>query len=159
MLIKVERSKKLYTLNQQFSVALSEARGHKMTELLRARARKDTTQYNKVQYIVNLSDITRAAEGKSNMEQLQEAIHNILHAYYSLAANQFINNIFQLTVNYNLLHSPSSPLNVFSHKWVLNLKPKTLKGIVSKPKSLKKHRSRLVKKIEDLINALKILKS
>lgn len=43
LLIKVERSKKPYTLNRQFSVALSEAGGHRMTELLRPGARKDTT--------------------------------------------------------------------------------------------------------------------
>ncbi|KAJ3499735.1 hypothetical protein NLG97_g119 [Lecanicillium saksenae] len=159
LLIKVERSKKPYTLNRQFSVALSQAGGHRLTELLRPRARKDTTQYGEVQYMVNLSDIAGAAEGKSNVEQLQEAIHDILHAYYGLAADRFIDNIFQLAVDYGLLHGPSSPLNVFTHEWVLNLEPETLEGIVGEPKSLKKRRSKLVKKIEDLTNALKILKS
>lgn len=109
--------------------------------------------------MVNLNDIARAAEGKSNVEQLQEAIHDILHAYYGLAADRFIDNVFQLAVDYGLLHGPSSPLKVFTHDWVLNLEPETLEGIVGEPKSLKKRRSRLAKKIEDLTHALKILKS
>jgi hypothetical protein len=37
--------------------------------------------------MVNLNNIVKAAKGKSNVEQLQEEIHNILQAYYNLALN------------------------------------------------------------------------
>jgi hypothetical protein len=90
LLIEVEQRKNPYILNRQFTEALSKARGYRVTELLRPKARKDTKQYGGLQYMVNLDDIAKAAEGKSNVEQLREEIHDILHAYYSLALDRFI---------------------------------------------------------------------
>jgi len=159
LLVEVEQRKKPYTLNRQFTEALSKARGYRVTQLLRPKARKDTRQYGELQYMVNLDDIAKAAEGKSNVEQLQEEIHDILHAYYSLALNRFIDNVFQLAVDYSLLHGPSSPLKVFTQDWVINLESEQLERIVGETKSAKKRRSKLAKKIEDLSNALKILKT
>jgi hypothetical protein len=159
LLIEVEQRKQPYTLNRQFAQALSKARGYRITELLRPTARKDTRQYGDLQYMVNLDDIAKAAEGKRNEEQLQEDIHDILQAYYTLAADRFIDNVFQLAVDYYLLHGPSSPLKVFTQEWVINLEPEELERIVGETKSAKRSRSKLVKKIEDLSNALKILKS
>jgi hypothetical protein len=159
LLIEVERRKQPYTLNRQFTEALSKARGYRVTELLRPKARKDTRQYGELQYMVNLDDIAKAAEGKSNVEQLQEEIHDILHAYYSLALDRFIDNVFQLAVDYCLLHGPYSPLKVFTQDWVINLESEQLERIVGETKSAKRRRSKLVKKIEDLSNALKILKT
>ncbi|UKZ86377.1 uncharacterized protein TrAFT101_002211 [Trichoderma asperellum] len=159
LLIEVEQRKQPYTLNRQFSQALSKARGYRIIELLRPTARKDTKQYGDLQYMINLDDIAKAAEGKRNVEQLQEDIHDILQAYYSLAADRFIDNVFQLAVDYCLLHGPSSPLKVFTQEWVINLEPEELERIVGETKLAKRRRLRLVKKIEDLSNALKILKS
>ncbi|KAF7558204.1 hypothetical protein G7Z17_g30 [Cylindrodendrum hubeiense] len=158
LLIEVERHKKPYTLNQQFAKALSKARGYRIAELLRPKARRDTKQYGKLQYMVNLDDIAKAAEGKNNMEQLQEEIHDILHAYYRLALDRFIDNVFQLAVDYSLLHGPKSPLKVFTQEWVINLEPEKLERIVGETKIAKRRRSKLAKKIEDLSSALKILK-
>ncbi|KAL7921857.1 P-loop containing nucleoside triphosphate hydrolase protein [Trichoderma austrokoningii] len=159
LLIKVEQRKQPYTLNRQFAQALSKARGHRITELLRPTAMKDARQYGGLQYMVKLDDIAKAAEGKRNVEQLQEDIHDILQAYYSLAADRFIDNVFQLAVDYCLLHGPSSPLKVFTQEWVINLEPEELERLVGETKLAKKRRQRLAKKIEDLSNALKILRS
>ena len=159
LLIEVEQRKKPYTLNKQFAEALSKARGYRVTELLRPMARKDTKQYGELQYMVNLNDIAKIAEGKSNVEQLQEEIHDILQAYYSLALDRYIDNIFQLAVDYCLLHGPSSPLKVFTQDWVINLEAEQLEQIVGETKSSKKSRTKLAKKIADLTDALKILKT
>lgn len=159
LLIEVEQRKQPYTLNRHFTEALSKARGYRVTELLRPKARKDSKQFGKLQYMVNLDDIAKAAEGKSNVEQLQEEIHDILHAYYYLALNRFIDNVFQLAVDYCLLHGPSSPLKVFTQDWVINLESEQLEQIVGETKSAKRRRSKLAKKIEDLSNALRILKT
>jgi hypothetical protein len=159
LLIEVEQRKKPYTLNKQFAEALSKARGYRITELLRPKARKDIKQYGETQYMVNLNDIAKAAEGKSNVEQLQEEIHDILQAYYSLALDRYIDNIFQLAVDYCLLHGPSSPLKVFTQDWVINLEAEQLERIVGETKSSKKCRTKLAKKIADLTDALKILKT
>lgn len=158
VLIEVEQRKQPYTLNRQFTEALSKARGHRITELLRPKARKDTKQYGGLQYMVNLGDIANAAEGKGNVEHLQEEIHDILRAYYSLALDRFIDNVFQLAVDHHLLHGPSSPLKVFTQDWVINLEPDQLERIVGETKSARKRRSKLAKKIDDLSNALKILR-
>jgi hypothetical protein len=157
LLIEVERHKKPYTLNHRFSEALSKSRGRRITELLQPRARKDTVQYGAIQYMVNLADIAKAAEGKSNVEQLQEEIHDILHAYYQLALDRFVDNVFQLAVDYYLLHGPHSPLRVFTQEWVINLESEELGKIAGEAKSTKRHRSKLTKKIEDLSDAVRIL--
>ncbi|KAH0526343.1 hypothetical protein TsFJ059_009676 [Trichoderma semiorbis] len=159
VLVEVEHRKKPYTLNRQFAEARSKARGYRATEQLYPKARKDTKQFGETQYVVNLDDVAKVAEGKNNMEQLQEDIHDILHAYYSLAANRFIDNVFQLAVDYCLLHGPSSPLKVFTQDWVINLKAEQLERMVGETKATKKRRSGLAKKIADLENALKILVS
>ncbi|KAF3002299.1 hypothetical protein E8E14_002462 [Neopestalotiopsis sp. 37M] len=159
LLIRVERLKKPYTLNAQFAKALSKTRGERIAKVLEPTARKDTTQYGEVQSMVNLVDIPKVAQEKHNVEQLQEEMHDILQAYYQLALDRFIDNVFQLAVDYHLLHGPSSPLGVFNQEWVINLGPEELERIVGEAKSAKSHRSRLQKKITDLNRAIEILRS
>lgn len=159
LLVEVEQCKQPYTLNKQFAQALSKARGYRVTELLRPKARKDSKQFVGTQPMINLNDIPKAVEVKSNVEQLQEEIHDILHAYYSLAADRFIDNVFQLAVDYCLLRGPSSPLKVFTQDWVINLEAEQLEQIVGETRSVKKRRQGYTKKIVDLTNALKILRT
>ncbi|KAK6084821.1 dynamin family protein [Seiridium cupressi] len=159
LLVEVEQRKHPYTLNRQFNEILSRSRGYRITELLRPKARKDTKQYGGLQYMVNLDDIAKAAEGKRNVEQLQEEIHDILRAYYGVALDRFIDNVFQLAVDHHLLHGPSSPLKVFTQEWVLNLEPEQLEQIIGENKFAKKRRSKLAKNIDDLTKALKILRT
>ncbi|KAL6826006.1 P-loop containing nucleoside triphosphate hydrolase protein [Trichoderma sp. SZMC 28015] len=159
LLVEVEQRKQPYTLNKQFAQALSKARGYRVAETLRSKARKDTKQFGGTQFMINLDDIAKAVEVKSNVEQLQEEIHDILHAYYSLAADRFIDNVFQLAVDYCLLRGPSSPLKVFTQDWVINLEAEQLEQIVGETKSAKKRRQACAKKIVDLTNALKILRT
>lgn len=159
LLIEVEQRKKPYTLNPQFNQAWSKAIGHRITELLRPTAKKEHKKFGEVQDLVNLDDIAKAAEGKRNVEKLQEDIHDILQAYYSLAAERFIDNVFHLAVDHCLLHGPDSPLQVFNQDWVISLEPEQLERIVGETKSAKGRRSALMKKLNELSNALKILKS
>jgi hypothetical protein len=159
LLIEVEQRKQPYTLNRQFAEARSKARGRRLTEQLRPTARKDLKQFGDTQYMVKLDDIAKVTEGKRNVEQLQEDIHDILHAYYSLAADRFIDNVFQQAVSHYLLYGPSSPLKVFTQDWVINLEAEQLERIIGETKNAKKRRTKLAKKIEDLSNALKILKT
>ena len=159
LLVEVELRKKPYTLNRRFNQVLSKSRALRLTELLRPKARKDTKQYGETQYMVNIDDIAKIAEDKSNSEQLQEEIHDILYAYYGLALNRVVDNVFQLAVDHSLLHGPSSPLKVFSHDWVISLECDQLEQIAGEPRFTKKQRTKLMRKVEDLTNALKILRS
>ncbi|KAL7912170.1 P-loop containing nucleoside triphosphate hydrolase protein [Trichoderma velutinum] len=159
LFVQVEQRKKPYTLNRQFAEARAKARGYRAMEQLYPKAKKDTRQYGETQYMVNLDDIAKAIEGKNNVEQLQEDIHDILHAYYSLAADRFIDNVFQLAVDYCLLHGPSSPLKVFNQDWVINLETEQLARMVGETESARNRRTQLAEKIEDLTNALNILRT
>lgn len=159
LLIEVEQRKKPYTLNPQFNQAWSKAIGYRITELLRPTALRESKQYGEIQYMVNLNNIAKVAEGKRNVEKLQEDIHDILQAYYSLAADRFIDNVFHLAVDHCLLHGPDSPLQVFNQDWVISLEPEQLERIVGETKSAKSRRSQLVKKLQELSKALTILKS
>lgn len=159
LLIEVEQRNKPYTLNPQFNQTWSKAIGFRITELLRPTAKKESKQYGDVQYMVNLDDIAKAAEGKRNVEKVQEDIHDVLQAYYSLAAERFIDNVFHLAVDHCLLHGPDSPLQVFNQDWVISLEPEQLERIVGETKSAKGRRSALMKKLNELSHALKILKS
>ncbi|KAM0262745.1 hypothetical protein ACHAQJ_001539 [Trichoderma viride] len=159
LLIEVEQRKQPYTLNHQFAASRSKAQGYRITELLRPTAEKNSRQFGETQYMVKLDDIAKITEGKRNVEQLQEDIHDILHAYYSLAADRFIDNVFQQAVGHYLLHGPSSPLKVFTQDWVINLEAEQLERIIGETKSAKRRRTKLAKKIDDLSYALKILKT
>ncbi|KAF7535638.1 hypothetical protein G7054_g5245 [Neopestalotiopsis clavispora] len=159
LLVEVEQRMKPYTLNAQFAKALSKARGERIAKLLEPTARKDTTQYGEVQSMVNLADISKITQEKRNAQQLQEEIHDIVYAYYYIALDRFIDNVFQLAVDHHLLHGPSSPLNVFNQDWVINLSPEELERIVGEAKSAKSYRSKLTKKIIDFNKAIEILKS
>jgi hypothetical protein len=158
MLVAVEQKQRPYTLNPKFADAILQARGGRVAELLRPKARLDTKQYGEVQHMVNLDDIARAVQGKSNAEQAREEIHDILKAYYNLSLDRFLDNVFQLGVNYQLLHGPKSPLAVFSQQWVLELDARQLEHIVGETKAAKGSRRKLEKKIVDLNDALETLK-
>ena len=155
----MEQKQQPYTLNRKFADAVSQARGGRVAELLRPRARLDNKQYGGTQHMVNLDDIARAVQGKSNAEQAQEEIHDILQAYYNLSLDRFVDNVFQLAVNYQLLHGPKSPLAVFTQQWVLGLDARQLEHIVGETKAAKGQRTKLQKKIDDLNDAREVLKT
>ncbi|EGU72789.1 hypothetical protein FOPG_17735 [Fusarium oxysporum f. sp. conglutinans race 2 54008] len=158
LLIHVDQQKQPYTLNKRFNESLAETKGRRLMDFLYATARKDTKQYGEVQYMVNLQDVPGVTKAQSNAEYLQQEVHDILRAYYSLARDRYIDNIFQLAVNYHLLHGPGSPLKVFTQDWVLGLDNGDLDRIAGESKATKRNRSRIKKKISDLEKALSILK-
>ncbi|KAH8171347.1 dynamin family protein [Sarocladium implicatum] len=157
LLIKVDQQKQPYTLNPQFSKIYSQTRGQRIAALLRPKAHRDKVQYGTSQYFVNWDDIAQAAEEKSNIEDAKERIHDILKAYYSLALDRFLDNVFQLAVDHLLLRGPSGPLQVFTQDWVLNLPSEKLKRIVGESKATKRSRQRLTQTKENLTKALRVL--
>ncbi|RYC84091.1 hypothetical protein BFJ63_vAg13021 [Fusarium oxysporum f. sp. narcissi] len=158
LLIHVDQQKQPYTLNKRFNESLAEMKGERLMGSLYGTARKDTKQYGEIQYMVNLRDIPGVTKAQSNAEYLQQEVHDILRAYYSLARDRYIDNIFQLAVNYHLLHGAGSPLKVFTQDWVLGLDNGDLDRIAGESKATKRNRSRIKKMISDLEKALNILK-
>ncbi|CAI6020287.1 unnamed protein product [Clonostachys chloroleuca] len=158
LLIHVDQQKQPYTLNKRFNESLAETKGERLMAFLYPTARKDPKQYGEVQYMVNLRDVSYVTKSQSNSEHLQQEVHDILRAYYSLARDRYIDNIFQLAVNYHLLNGPGSPLKVFTQDWVLKLENGDLDRIAGESKATKRNRSRIKKKMGDLEKALNILK-
>ncbi|KAJ4017431.1 hypothetical protein NW761_014966 [Fusarium oxysporum] len=133
-------------------------KGERLMSSLYGTARKDTKQYSKIQYIVNLRDIPSVTKAQGNAKYLQQEVYDILRAYYILARDRYIDNIFQLAVNYHLLHGEESPLKVFTQDWVLGLDNGDLDRIAGESKATKRNRNRIKKKISNLEKALNILK-
>lgn len=158
LLIHVNQRKQPWTLNARFNTNLAKARAESLTNLLYPQARKDSKQYGDTQHMVNLDSIPQAVKNQTNAEYLQDEIHHILHAYYNLALDRYIDNIFQLSVDYHLLNGPESPLKVFTQDWVLGLDPEKLEEIAGESKSTKRNRSRVKKKLADMEEALKVLR-
>ena len=158
LLIHVSQRKQPWTLNQRFNQDLAKARANRLASLLQTWAWKDKVKRGETQHTVNLRDINQAIEAQSNVEYLQKEIHDILYAYYDLAVDRYLDNIFQLAVDYLLLNGPNSPLKVFSPEWVWELDPNSLEKIAGESKSAKRNRSRVRKKLSDMEEALKILK-
>lgn len=158
LLIHVNQRKQPWTLNGRFNEMLAKARAERVASLLRPQARLEAKQFGEPQQMVNLAAIPQAIKAQSNAEYLQEEIHDILHAYYNLALDRYIDNIFQLSVDYHLLTGPDSPFKVFTHDWVLELDPGKLEQIAGESKSIKKSRDRVKGKLSNLEEALRVLK-
>lgn len=107
--------------------------------------------------MVNLAEIVKSTEYKSSAEHLQEEIHDTLRVYYQLPLDRFVDNVFQLSIDYYLLHGPHSPLRTFTQEWVVKLESEGLGEMAGEARSTKKSRSKLMKKIHEL-GAVNILK-
>ena len=136
LLIELERCKPPYTVNRQFVDSIEGARGRRTKELLRPKARKDAKSGCESRYRVDMDDDSEATEHKHHTEFLYQTIHDTLHAYYKIAMDRFIDNIFQLAVGHHLLTGPHSPLKVFNQEWVINLEPKFLQRIAGEAKAV-----------------------
>ncbi|KAL2213154.1 hypothetical protein CC79DRAFT_1338803 [Sarocladium strictum] len=158
LLLHVNQRKQPWTLNARFNATLAKSRAESLTNLLYPQARKDSKQYGDTQHMVNIDNIPQAVKTQSNAEYLQDEIHHILRAYYNLALDRYIDNIFQLSVDYHLLNGPESPLKVFTQDWVLGLDPAKLEEIAGESTSTKRNRSRVKKKLADMEEALKVLR-
>lgn len=158
LLTHVNQREQPWTLNRRFNGTVAKARAERMASLVAPMARKDTVQYGDVQHMVNLKDITQAVKDQSNAAYVQDEIHDILEAYYNLALDRYIDNIFQLSVDHHLLNGPGSPLKVFTQDWVMELDPKRLECIAGEPRNTKNKRSKVKKKLADMETALRVLR-
>ena len=107
--------------------------------------------------VVRVEDIKAALPGIGNREYMVQQIHDILHSYYNVAMSRFIDNVCMQSANYFLLSGPSSPLKLLSPTFVYRLSEQELAGIVGDDPVIKRQRLQLMKEIEELEVAKKIL--
>ncbi|EFX06352.1 interferon-induced GTP-binding protein mx2 [Grosmannia clavigera kw1407] len=157
LLVDVERQLKPYTLNHYFNSNHQKSQGLRMAETLRPIAHYGFNDNGRTLH-VDFDKIATTVSNKSNEEHAVENIHDILRAYYGVATKRFADNVFQQAVDYKLLSGPSSPLNIFSEQWVLQLSEDELAAVVGESRMTRDRRGKLKKKIEDLEAAVNILR-
>lgn len=157
-LAQVEREKKPYTVNHYFSSNLQKARGDRVSEALKGKRHYDSRCHSPAAYVVKFDQVKSAITNKSNQDHAQEDIHDILKSYYKVSRKRFVDNVWLYAVDHHLLSGPNSPLTLFSEQWVLGLDEDSLNAIAGESRSTRDKRKELAKKIEDLEEALRILK-
>lgn len=152
-LAAVERGKRPFTLNDYFSSHLQTLRISRFTNQLQGKATEGKD--NKV--VVDLRAVESAVQGKTNEGQATEDVHDILEAYYKVARERFVDNVYQQVVDYALLTKENSPLRVFSEEWVLSLDSQRLASIAGETPMTRDRRDALERQIKSYEAALKVL--
>jgi hypothetical protein len=154
-LVSAERDTKPYTLDHHFNQNRQRWRGERIAERLHHLSFQED---NNGQSLVTIDQVRNATEKKSNIEDVNEKLHDDLSAYYSIAQKRFVDNLLIQAVNYRLLFGPSTPLGVLSQEWVIGLRPDQLEAIAGESPSIREYRERLARKIVDLTEAKDILR-
>lgn len=159
LLVHIEREKRPYTLNKDFSERLQLAQGGRTAALMKAAGANKVSSFGLQNEIAMTPGMIKAASAnQSNVERINQEIHDKLHAYYDLALCRFVDNVFQQSVDYCLLTGPSTPLAVFDQDWVINLDAEQLEGIAGETIVTKARRRSLTRKLQDLTEAMRILR-
>ena len=159
LLVQVEREKRPYTLNKEFSERLQLAQGGRTVALIKAAGNTKSNASPSDKSITVTPNVIKAASvNQSKVERVNQEIHDKLHAYYDLALCRFVDNVFQQAVDHGLLTGPSTPLAVFGQDWVVNLEAEQLEDMAGDSEASKNRRLILARKVEDLTVAMHILK-
>lgn len=154
-LVSAERDTRLYTLDQRFYRDSQMRQTRRLADLLQSRGH-DLADHNGEDLVWELQS---TLESKSHGDRAVERIHDVLGAYFEIARTRFVDNLVNQAVSYHLLFGPSTPLGVLSQEWVIGLRAEQLEAIAGESPSTREQRERLGRKIEDLSEARKILRS
>ena len=92
-----------------------------------------------------------------NVEHQVRELGDKLDGYYKVASKRFADNVCLQGADRHFVVSPTSPLKLFSHSWVLNLTTEQLEEIAGENSQAKKRRVELEKKIKELEAGAKIV--
>ncbi|KAL4816785.1 P-loop containing nucleoside triphosphate hydrolase protein [Aspergillus spinulosporus] len=154
-LLENERNDTLISLHPTFLETLQSRPDLKMQKCIADKTfSAGTAALGKV---VRVEDIKAAIPGIGNREYMVQQIHDILQSYYNVAVNRFIDNVCMQSANYFLLSGPNSPLKLLSPTFVYRLSDQELADIVGEDPVIHRQRLQLLKEIEELEVAKKIL--
>lgn len=154
-LVSVECNNKPYTLDRHFSKAQQAARANRVADRLMELYIEEGADPRHAK--VTIQQVRNATETKSNLKDMAEKLHDDLQSYYDVAKKRFVDNVFNQAVGHHLLMGPSTPLKVFSQKWVIGLSAEQLDAIAGEQESVKQLRVMLDRQIKDFKEAKKIL--
>ncbi|KAL2270928.1 hypothetical protein VTJ83DRAFT_299 [Remersonia thermophila] len=157
-LVAAEREGKPYTLDHRFNESRQRARGERMARRLKELGGHDA-RIDIKPAAFSIAQVRNVTVNKSNLDDVVEALHDDLHAYYDIARKRFVDSLVTQVVNYHLLFGPPevTPLGVFSQDWVIGLKPHQLEAIAGEKPSTRDTRQALGRKIADLTAAREIV--
>ncbi|KAK5991349.1 Interferon-induced GTP-binding protein Mx1 [Cladobotryum mycophilum] len=156
-LISVEFEGKSITYDPVFERTLSEISGERAEGLRQDAA--DSAQDGLIPVHMLGKILEKLAIGKdTSVETTRQKIHDVLYTYYDIARSRFIDVVCQQVIDHFLLHAPGGPLAVLSDQVVLEMTPDQLEAIAGEDMGSRGKRERLVKDIDMLSKALKILR-
>ncbi|KAI0457535.1 interferon-induced GTP-binding protein Mx2 [Xylaria acuta] len=169
-LLRIEREGSPLTLTHSFSEHIQKIRTdrliHAITELGAERverpecepAGKSKKKRHENYIFLKPSHLQHLAIDKGNAKQVREHMHDLLSSYYGVARQRFVDVIYQQAVNHYLLFGEKSPLKIFNTELVLSLNEEQLDMIAAEDAPVKQRREKLVRDIDNLVEALKVLK-
>ncbi|KAH7146228.1 interferon-induced GTP-binding protein mx2 [Dactylonectria macrodidyma] len=155
-LVDIERNKKPYTLSPHFNDILQKPHGIRMTGLIDKVQKYRITGGSKQLYF-KVEDVRSTISKRSNSDKAVEDMYDILQAYYNVARERFVDNVYNQAVDHCLLSGPKSPLGLFCEQWVLQLDTERLSSIAGESIMIRQQRNKLEKTRQELEEALKIL--
>ncbi|KAI5280151.1 hypothetical protein KEM54_003835 [Ascosphaera aggregata] len=144
----LERRSLPFTMNLEFTRFLRSLMSRRTHKLLSSNEDQNMT----------IDSITSLFMNKTALEHVKEQIHDIMHSYYDIARKRFVDNVYQQAVNHCLISGPDSPLRVFTQQWVMDLSTEDLDEIAGESAFTRERRTTLEKKIQELEEALRILR-
>lgn len=115
-------------------------------------------QHRRNRILISPSQLQELPTNKGNSVQVREQMHDLLSSYYEIARQRFVDVVYQQAVNHHLLFGDKSPLKIFSTEMVLGLNEEQLDMIAAEDAPVKQRRAKLVQDIDNLVEALKVLK-
>ncbi|KAJ4409411.1 hypothetical protein N0V85_004107 [Neurospora sp. IMI 360204] len=89
---------------------------------------------------------------------VEDDLHDLLQAYYTIAIDRFLDNICRQAVSYFLLEADESPVKILTAEFIANLSDSQLDRIAGEDAVTRATRLSLDAKREPLENALKVLR-
>ncbi|KAI0489905.1 hypothetical protein F4859DRAFT_171951 [Xylaria cf. heliscus] len=169
-LLRIEREGSPLTLKHSFSEHIQKIRTdrlvHAITELGVERVErpelgpdvKSKKRHHENYIFLKPSQLKYLTINKGNATQVREHMHDLLSSYYGVARQRFVDVIYQQAVNHYLLFGEGSPLRAFNTEMVLGLNEDQLDMIAAEDAPVKQRREKLVRDIDNLVEALRVLK-
>ncbi|KAI0541251.1 interferon-induced GTP-binding protein Mx2 [Xylaria digitata] len=177
-LLRIEREGSPLTLTRSFTTHIQKKRTNRLIEAIRGlgiegmgyaehaehdplihRRKKISKRKGDDNHILlqpsTLQDLNIA---KGDEAHIREEMHNLLSSYYEVARERFVDVVYQQVVNHCLLFGDNSPLSIFNTEMVLGLNEEQLDMIAAEDSPVKQRRDKLLRDIENLTEARKVLK-
>ncbi|PYI16653.1 P-loop containing nucleoside triphosphate hydrolase protein [Aspergillus violaceofuscus CBS 115571] len=150
-LLSVERLMIPMTQNHYLNDTLEKCRQERTKSILLKKA------YDSPDGKVIRVDDLKHQQNMSNAEHTVQELRDILESYYKVARKRFVDNICTQAAAYFLVHGPKTPMTLLSPSLVSSLSREQLDEIAGEELTLRKKREKLIKEIDDLTMARKML--